>query len=40
VTLFEFEPQRSGGVHSVRQVITYRQPSAEEYALYLGPEDI
>ncbi|KAL4435448.1 hypothetical protein ABPG77_006210 [Micractinium sp. CCAP 211/92] len=37
VSLFTFDPERND---VIKQVVTYRQPSQEEYVLYLGHEDL
>lgn len=37
MSLFVFEPE---GDDQIKQIITYRQPSSEEYILYLGHEDL
>lgn len=37
VSLFMFDPDSND---VIKQVVTYRQPSQEEYALYLGHEDL
>ncbi|KAL4419796.1 hypothetical protein ABPG75_006894 [Micractinium tetrahymenae] len=37
VTLFMFDPESND---VIKQIVTYRQPSQEEYAFYLGHEDL
>lgn len=37
VSLFVFDSERDD---LIQQIITYRQPSSEEYAFYVGHEDL
>jgi hypothetical protein len=37
ISLFVFDSERDD---QIRQVITYRQPSAEEYSFYLGHDEL
>ena len=35
--MFQFDPERDD---KICQIITYRQPNAEEYVYYLGHDDM